>query len=316
MPGPAEGFGLACGEAESGSVDAAEIFDAVLRDSADGGEADFSAQATGGDVDRGCTGSAILSTINAPQDFKVAALLGLVEGVSGLLIVGKSTNLLTVDPPITVGFPSGLQPFPTANESWEIVSDSAADTAAGTGARTALISYLDSDYIRRTSLVTLNGTTPVSIAANCMRHQSCIVVTAGSGRTNAGLLTVRVSGGGATRASVPIGFSSSRQASFTIPAGFRGYVQGTSYVVGKATGLGLVADIAAYVHDSSGVTRLGQEFTFAEPGLDLNFPSGILIPEKITLEYRSTAVSANATNISVISTGLLIDTAVLKWPVT
>lgn len=255
-------------------------------------------------------------SVSFPQDFSTAALLGKVEGVSALVIAGRSTTIQTVEPPITVGFGNALQPYAAANESWEIVSSSVNDTAAGTGARTVLISYLDDTYVQRSALVILNGTTAVPIAANCFRAQTAVVVAAGSGTVNAGQLTIRVAGGGASRALVVAGKSSSRQGSFTIPAGFVGIIHSTAFVVGRPTGPGVIATIEAHLIDSLGVHRIGLDFTVNEPGIPFAFSYGVAIPEKNTLDYRVSAVSANGVDVSVLSTGLLVNSAVLKWPLT
>ena len=255
-------------------------------------------------------------SISSPQDFKVAALIGLVQGVSQLAVLGRAFNIQTAEPPFTIGAGNVLQLFAAAEESWEIVSSSASDTAAGTGARTVLIQYLDGDYVSQQLTVTLNGLTAVPIASDCFRHQSSIVLTVGSTLSNVGQLTVRVAGGGATRAVALATHCSTRQASFTIPATHKAYIQSTAFTLGKVSGLGAIGSIAAMVRDPTGPVRLGQEFTIGEPGISLTFPSGLTLPEKTTLEYRVTDVSANGTDVSVITAGLLIDISVLKWPVT
>lgn len=255
-------------------------------------------------------------SVTFPQNFNAAVLLGKVEGVGALVIAGRSTNIQTAQTPITVGFGNALQPYAAANESWEIVSSSVNDTALGTGARTVLISYLDDTYIQRSALVTLNGTTAVSIAANCFRMQTAVVVTAGSGTSNAGQLTIQVAGGGASRAIVVAEKASSRQGSFTVPAGFVGIIYSTAFVVGRTTGPGVIAAIEAHLIDSTGVHRLGLDFTINEPGIPFAFASGVAIPEKTTLDYRVTAVSANGVDVSVLSTGHLVNSAGLTWPLT
>lgn len=260
-----------------------------------------------------------MAAISSPQDFKVAALIGKVEGVSQLVIAGRAANIQTAQVPLTVGFGNVLQGLAVGAESWEIVSANAADTAAGTGARTVLIQYLDDSYTQQQVIVTLNGTTPVAIAADCFRHQSAQVITAGSGRTNAGQLTIRVAGAGASRALVAAGFSSSRQASFTVPVGYSAYIQSTQFVTSRSA-VGLltegIATIAAYLYDATGVRRLGLDFTVGEPAVPLVFPSGILIPAQNTLEYQVTSVNANGVDISILTAGLLINTALVKWPIT
>lgn len=254
--------------------------------------------------------------ISFPQSFDLAARLGFVDGVSEVAIVARAAAIQTIQPPLTVGPGNALQLFATANESWEIVSSSAADAAAGTGARSVLISYLDSTYTQQQAVVALNGITPVAIAANCFRHQSSLVITAGSGRTNAGTLTLRVAGAGATRALVSPNESGSRQASFTVPVGHVLYLQNTNYVIGRPSGPGVSGTIASYVHLPSGVLLLGLAFTITEPGIPIDLTGGLSISERITFELRVLDVSANDTNVSVSITGLLINTAILKWPVT
>lgn len=256
-----------------------------------------------------------MTAITFPQDFMLSAVMGAVQGISSLVIAAKSVNAQTTDAPFTIGFNNTLQGFATTVESWEIVSSSTNDAAAGTGARTVLVTYLDASYVQKTSLISLNGTTPVAIAADCFRHQSSVVVTAGTGTVNAGTLTIRVAGAGASRGLVTIGEGSSRQGSFTVPAGFRAYLQSTDLIIGKIAGATITADIAAYVRDATAsVTRLGLDFTITEPGTALDFPIGIMIPEKLTLEYRATAIGTNGSNITVLASGLIVNTANVKWP--
>lgn len=68
-----------------------------------------------------------------------------------------------------------------------IVSDSADDTAAGTGIRSIEIIYLDSALALQSETVTLNGTTPVNTLATDIRFIECMhLVTAGAGGKAAG----------------------------------------------------------------------------------------------------------------------------------
>lgn len=75
----------------------------------------------------------------------------------------------------------------------EVASTSANDTAAGTGARTVEITWIDGSFQEQVSVVTLNGQTPVAIgtgyAINDMR-----VVTSGSSNDNEGLVQVGATG--------------------------------------------------------------------------------------------------------------------------
>ena len=86
---------------------------------------------------------------------------------------------------------------PTVGYTMAIISDSANDTAAGTGARIVAVSYLTTDYVSHTALFTMNGTTAVTVAtsidggaggtiANALRQNGAEVVAVGSGFANAG----------------------------------------------------------------------------------------------------------------------------------
>jgi len=254
--------------------------------------------------------------ISFPQNFDLAGRLGLVEGVSEFVMAARAADIQTVQPPLTIGSNNLLQLFAAGEESWEIVSDDAADAAAGTGARSALITYLDDEFILQSAVVALNGTTPVAIAANCFRHQSTLVISAGSGQTNAGRLTIQVAGGGAARANIAPATSASRQASFTIPAGYSLLLSSTNYLVGRGSGPGVSATIAAYVYLATGVRLLGLDFTISEPGVPIDVNGGIVVNEKATLEVRVNSVSHNDVDVSVLLNGLLVNTVGLQWPVT
>lgn len=90
----------------------------------------------------------------------------------------------------------------TANAQRSLVSASALDTSAGTGARTVKITYLDQTGAGPfTETVTLNGVTPVNTVSTTICYIEKIeVVTAGSTGSNAGIISLKAAtaGGGAT----------------------------------------------------------------------------------------------------------------------
>lgn len=123
--------------------------------------------------------------------------------------------------------------FPTTTaEEFQILSSDANDTSAGTGARTVRVFYLNSSYEAFDSSgnflyfdVSLNGTAPVNSGVTGMRVWRAYVLTAGSGTTNAGTITVRWR----TTTSVvftvmPIGESQSHITAFTVPLGYTLYI--------------------------------------------------------------------------------------------
>lgn len=90
----------------------------------------------------------------------------------------------------------------TTNATRSIASASANDTAAGTGARTVQIEYLDASGTGPyTTTVTLNGTAYVNTSVSNIAYINHIrVLTVGSTGSNVGILTLKAAtaGGGAT----------------------------------------------------------------------------------------------------------------------
>lgn len=107
--------------------------------------------------------------------------------------------------------------FPDANISVEAVSTSANDTAAGSGAKTCHLAYLDSNYIEKTYTFIMNGTTPVAGPTDFFRVNTFHVET---GAKTAGVVSLRLVGGAATvYGQMPIGETRSRNSIYTVPLG-------------------------------------------------------------------------------------------------
>jgi hypothetical protein len=110
-------------------------------------------------------------------------------------------------------------PKPQTPTSMEIVSDSANDTAAGTGARTVAVVYLDANYASKTTVLTMNGVTPVALPETVMRVNMVAVSTSGTfGGNNIGNISIRAAGGlGATYQYLIAGLGFARSSMFTVP---------------------------------------------------------------------------------------------------
>ena len=143
-------------------------------------------------------------------DVYTAVSLGLVDGVSRVTALGNRVGINTGVPEDV--WTGGLDyPWMSAATSLEIVSDNAADTSSGTGARTVTISGLDTNFRQVSQTVSMNGTTAAAIPTQLIRINSARVLTSGTGKTNAGILTVRDSGAGTTRALISAGVGITRQ---------------------------------------------------------------------------------------------------------
>jgi len=153
-----------------------------------------------------------------PLDYYSSVSMGDVPGQEAQSVLGTNPNVSATEEDLwDVG---GSLVYPTAAETWEIVSDNTADTSAGTGARTVLVQCLDDEYNELDEILTLNGTTPVTfVGTDAFRFRRALVLTAGSGNINAGNITIRVASAGANRGRVLAGNGNSLDGHYTVPAG-------------------------------------------------------------------------------------------------
>lgn len=150
-------------------------------------------------------------------DYAYGATLGRVAGASRMAVYGHRTTPVAGD---DVWEGGGAYPLQAASTKLEILSASANDTAAGTGARTFVINGLDTNFNMISETITMNGVTPVQSANSYLRVNGLTIASSGSGLVNAGDVTLRVTGAGATQAIARAGYGFAKQCVFTVPAGF------------------------------------------------------------------------------------------------
>lgn len=161
------------------------------------------------------------------------ALGQLSPALRSLVVIGRNVDVGATEEDVWEG--GGLYSFISAASDLEVLSSSANDTAAGTGARTMRIIGLDSTGAEKTADVTLNGTTPVS-AGNFLRINSGLVLTSGSNGANVGTVTVRTVSG--STAQLVIGANRGFQSQFiyTVPKGYNAIVGSFFFSTELATG--------------------------------------------------------------------------------
>ena len=151
--------------------------------------------------------------------------------VPGHSIVHKFGHAIvgTTVTPICFG---GVYPTPTAAIALELLSDSADDTALGTGARSVFLEGLALDGTVVTQIVPTNGLTAVPIPTPLFRLYRWFVQDSGTYATtvagsHAGALQVRVAGGGAMWSLMdvdPFAHGQSEIGWYTVPLGHRALV--------------------------------------------------------------------------------------------
>lgn len=175
---------------------------------------------------------------------------GSIVGHSLVTVVGRRTDIGASEADVWSGGESAgtaVRVPPSSAGAMSIVSSSTDDDDGGTGARSVEIDYLDANYDAQTVVVTMDGTTPVVTTVTAIRVQRARVKTAGSGRINAGAVSVSV--GGALQAHVPAGLGESPQALYTVPRGYyalllREWAESASAGTGRLYTRGPAADDA------------------------------------------------------------------------
>lgn len=172
-----------------------------------------------------------------------------------------------------LGTTSDLFPELTGVENLEIVSSSAADTAAGTGTRTVKITYINtSNALVQSADIVLAGTTPVAAGFFARAIMWMESTSGGTSETSVGTIILRIVGPGATQEQITLGENRSLSARFMVPSGFTGYVaywqssafggatqdvrlRGTVDGFTRALGTRYVAQDLAFTSDTASLTN-------------------------------------------------------------
>lgn len=246
------------------------------------------------------------------DDYLLAVSRGNIPGQSSFRKFGRNGEIDTTSDPEDIWGGGGLYTgFPTGGaETMEIFSSQAADTSAGTGARTVEISNLrDSTGAAADNVIlSLNGTTPVSLGIDTFTRGSRVKVkTAGSGGGNAGTLTLRHTTTTANIFAVmPIGANQTQIAAYSVPLGHTLHTNRMFIRLARLSGAAGSAEVSLRVREFGGVfqTHVTPEVTdggpYSERDVWHRFPA--LTDFKFTCDE----VSDNDTVITANISGVLI----------
>lgn len=160
-----------------------------------------------------------LSNYALAPDYMAGVALGLHRGQRFHQMVGYSADIDVVHLPTTLRPTPGMYVWPTAAVAVQVLSTSALDAAAGTGARTVRISGLDVAGVEIQEIVTLNGITPVNATLPFWRINQLLCLTAGSTGFNQGTITVRTVVGATSLFAIPPLMGRGQTCIYTVPAG-------------------------------------------------------------------------------------------------
>jgi hypothetical protein len=238
--------------------------------------------------------------------YRVAA--GRCPGMSFVEFVARNPDVDTGTVPETVGPTGGVLTFRAAAAVVEVVSSSADDdgSPAGTGAWTIRIDGLDANWDMISETVTLNGTTAVATVQEFLRINMVEVTTAGTGGVNAGNITLRDAGAGATRSYIVAARGRSEVGMVSVPRdhmllGDGWYATANSGVGGKASALIDVMEI----HSPENVSHVAWTV-----GVEGSFMGGFDVPhafrEMTDIHIIVRSVGANDTVVAFHGHGIMV----------
>lgn len=214
--------------------------------------------------------------------------LGSVAGKSFMLKFGRNPDVgATAETIWDVG---DAYSYLAAATALKVSSSSAADTSAGTGARTVRLYGLGGDYAEITEDVTLSGQTAATTTAEFLRVYRMVVLTAGSGGKNAGVI---YAGTGTVASGVPAnkyaaistGNNQTLMAVYTVPAGKTATLR--RYYA--SAGEGKDATVKLFVRPFGGVFQLKHQLELYQNNFDFPFPDPLVIEEKSDIEIMATS---------------------------
>lgn len=103
---------------------------------------------------------------------------------------GENSDIDTTSVPETVFSLGGTFPFLDAGIDVDIVSTSANDNISGTGARTAKVTWYDTNYIKHNTTVSLAGTTQVELGSTFLMCSRIEVMSSGTAGNNEGIIKI------------------------------------------------------------------------------------------------------------------------------
>ena len=174
--------------------------------------------------------------------------------------------------------------LPTTAAAVSVVSASANDSSAGTGARTVEIQGLDADYNLQTSTVTMSGTTAVTTGSDTyLRVFRMRVLTAGTGETNAGNITASI--GGSNVAQIGAGNGQTLMGVYTVPAGYHCSLLKFQASISKNQ----EATVQLRAKSESGAWQLKGQFGTFAAAVEYDYDIPLTFDEKTDIEFRAKA---------------------------
>jgi hypothetical protein len=236
-----------------------------------------------------------ISRFGLTEPFELQVARGQISWHKSVTVFGYNPDVDTAR--VTVWPYTGIIPLPAVALQMKVSSSSANDTANGTGARTVYVAGLDANHDEIEEIVTLNGQTAVLTTQSFLHINQAYVATAGTSLSAEGDIYF---GAGTVTAGVPatvydlIKFDYNQRitGSYTIPAGYTGYLSQGLFSAGQPGGSAQVSGRLMTV-GGDGVRRTIAITTVNNGAADYVFEYPERIPEKTTLEATAQGSSNN-----------------------
>lgn len=229
------------------------------------------------------------------EPFELQVSRGQISWHQSVVVFGYNSD---VDTAVETVWPyGGILGSPAAALQLSVSSDNVNDTSAGTGARTVYLEGLDANYNVISETVTLNGQTAVTTVRSYLHINNCYVLTAGSGNSAAGTIYF---GTGIVTAGVPatvydviqFDYNARITGSYTIPAGYTGYVSQGLFSSGQSSGTGPVTG-RLMTRGTNNIRLTAAVTTVNNSASDYVFEYPFAVPEKTTIEAQAVGTGNN-----------------------
>ena len=236
-----------------------------------------------------------ISRFGLTEPFELQVARGQITGHRSVSVFGYNPDVDQTR--VTVWPYTGILPLAPSAIQLKVSSSSADDNSSGTGARTVFLAGLDANHREISETVTLNGQTSVLTSNSYLHINNAYVATAGSGLSAAGDIYF---GDGVVTAGVPatvydlikFDYNSRITGSYTIPAGYTGYVSQGLFSAGQPGGSAQVSGRLMTI-GADGIRRTIAITTVNNGTADYAFEYPVAVPEKTTLEATAQGSSNN-----------------------
>lgn len=229
------------------------------------------------------------------EPFELQVSRGQIAWHRTVVVFGYNPDVDTAAETVWPG--DGILPFPASAIRMKVSSASANDTANGTGARTVYIGGLDADHNEISEVVTMNGQTAVLTTQYFLHINQAYVLTAGS--LNGAAANIYI-GDGVVTLGVPAtvydiiayDFNTRITGSYTIPAGYTGYLAQGLFSSGQAGGSNQVTG-RLMTRGANNIRLTAAVTTLNNGTANYVFEYNPTIPEATTVEAQAIGSSNN-----------------------